>query len=162
MGRKLERPTVRTLQYLGNSSQGTWGYIQPVSAPLGYNPSVMKYKHFSVEERETIQTMWWEKRSMRDIAKVLGRSHTSVSREMRRNFPSRQKRYTPRLAEERAKENTHKRGRKERLKSLEVRSYVISHLKRRWSPEQISLRIKIDLGETISHEAIYQYIYHQV
>ena len=99
---------------------------------------------------------------MRDIAKVLGRSHTSVSREMRRNFPSRQKRYTPRLAEERAKENTHKRGRKERLKSLEVRSYVISHLKRRWSPEQISLRIKIDLGETISHEAIYQYIYHQV
>ncbi len=29
------------------------------------------------------------------------------------------------------------------------------YLKRRWSPEQIAGRIKRDLGETISHEAIY-------
>jgi IS30 family transposase len=122
----------------------------------------MKYKHFSVEERETIQTMWWERRSMREIAKVLGRSHTSVSREMKRNFPEKRKTYTPRLAQERATEKRKERGRKDRLKNEEVRAYVISHLKRRWSPEQISLRIKIDLEETLSHEAIYQYIYHQV
>ena len=43
---------------------------------------------------------------MRDIAKALGRSHTSVSREMRKNFPLEHKIYTPRLAQERAKENT--------------------------------------------------------
>jgi IS30 family transposase len=122
----------------------------------------MKYKHFSVEERELIQTMWWERRSMRDIAKALGRSHTSVSREMKRNFPKKRKVYTPRLAEERAVLKRKERGRKERLKNETVRTYVISHLKRRWSPEQISLRIKIDLKETLSHEAIYQYIYHQV
>lgn len=99
---------------------------------------------------------------MRDIAKVLGRSHTSVSREMKKNFPREHEVYTPRLAQKRAEENTHRRGREERLKSEKVRMYVIEHLKRRWSPEQISLRIKIDLKETISHEAIYQYIYHQV
>ncbi len=122
----------------------------------------MEYKHFSVEERELIQTMWWERRSMREIAKALGRSHTSVSREMKRNFPLSRKVYAPRLAQKRAEENTHKRGRKDRLKNDEVRAYVVSHLKRRWSPEQISLRIKIDLQKTISHEAIYQYIYHQV
>lgn len=99
---------------------------------------------------------------MREIAHALGRSHTSVSREMKRNFPKAFKRYTPRLAEERAVEQRKERGRKDRLKNEVVRRYVISHLKRRWSPEQISLRIKIDLKETLSHEAIYQYIYHQV
>jgi IS30 family transposase len=122
----------------------------------------MKYKHLSVEEREVIQTMQWEKKSMREIAKVLGRSHTSISREMKRNFPKKRKVYTPRLAQERAVEKRKERGRKDRLKNEQVRSYVISHLKRRWSPEQISLRIKIDLKETLSHEAIYQYIYHQI
>ncbi len=122
----------------------------------------MKFKHFSVEERETIQEMWWQRRSMREIAKTLGRSHTSVSREMKKNFPLTHKRYTPRLAEERAKKNASSRGRGHRLKNEAVRLYVVAHLKRRWSPEQISLRIKIDMKETISHEAIYQYIYHQV
>lgn len=122
----------------------------------------MKYNHFSIEERELIQTMWWERRSMRDIARALNRSHTSVSREMKRNFPLGYRRYTPRLAQERAVEKRKERGRKERLKNEELRSYVINNLRRRWSPEQISLRIRIDLKVTISHEAIYQYVYSRV
>jgi len=122
----------------------------------------MSYKHFSVEEREIIQTMWWERKSARAIAKVLGRSHTSVGREMKRNFPPQHKVYTPRLAEERAIEKRKSRGRKDRLKNKKVRDYVITHLKRRWSPEQISIRIKKDIKESISYEAIYQYIYAQI
>lgn len=122
----------------------------------------MKYKHFSIEERELIQTMWWERKSMRDIAKVLGRSHTSISREMKKNFPPEHKVYAPRLAQKRAVEKRKERGRKDRLKNEEIRSYVVKHLKRRWSPEQISMRIKIDLGLKISHEAIYQYVYSRV
>jgi transposase, IS30 family len=122
----------------------------------------MKYKHLNIKERELLQVMWWERRSMRYIARVLGRSHTSISRELKKNFPEEHEVYTPRLAEERAKINTRSRGRKDRLKSDAIRSYVITHLKRRWSPEQISIRIKIDLEECISHEAIYQYIYNQV
>jgi IS30 family transposase len=122
----------------------------------------MKYKHFSVEEREIIQTMWWERKSIRSIAAVLGRSHTSVSREMKRNFPQQHKVYAPRLAEARAVEKRKSRGRKDRLKNAQIKEYVITHLKRRWSPEQISIRIKMDIKETISHEAIYQYIYGQI
>ena len=71
-------------------------------------------------------------------------------------------RYTPRLANERAMAHRKMRGRKERLKNDSIRRYVVSHLKRRWSPEQISRRMKIDLGETISHEAIYQFVYARV
>jgi len=122
----------------------------------------MKYRHFSIEEREVIQSMWWERKSTRSIAEALGRSHTSVSREMKRNFPKEHKVYTPRLADIRAQKKRKERGRKDHLKDETVRSYVISHLKRRWSPEQISIRIPIDLNTTISHEAIYQYVYHQV
>jgi IS30 family transposase len=122
----------------------------------------MKYCHFSVEEREIIQSMWWERKSMRSIAKVLSRSHTSVSREMEKNFPAIHRRYSPRLAQQRAEYNRHRRGREDRLKNDNVRSYVVAHLRRRWSPEQISIRIHIDLGENISHEAIYQYVYNQV
>src|SRR3989338_4850764 len=122
----------------------------------------MPYNHFTIEERERLQTLWWERRSMRDIAKVLGRSHASVSRELRRNFPPEREQYTPRLAQERASAKKKERGRHERLKNDRVRAYVVTHLKRRWSPEQIALRIKIDMGERISHEAIYQYVYHQV
>ena len=106
--------------------------------------------------------MWWERRSMRDIAKALGRSHTSISREMRKNFPKLHQAYIPRLAQERAKKNTKRRGRKDRLKNEKVRTYVINQLRHRWSPEQISIRIKLDLNETISHEAIYQYVYSRV
>lgn len=99
---------------------------------------------------------------MRSIATMLGRSHTSVSREMKRNFPLEREQYTPRLAEARAVEKRKSRGRKDRLKNDRVRQYVITQLKHRWSPEQISLRIKKDLKETLSHEAIYQFIYAQI
>lgn len=122
----------------------------------------MKYQHFSVEEREKIQVLLWEKRSIRTIAKELKRSPSSVSREIRRNYPPQIHRYTPRIAHERAIQHRKRRGREERLKNNEVRSYVIAHLKRRWSPEQIAGTIEKELGETISHEAVYQYIYHHV
>lgn len=122
----------------------------------------MQYRHFSIEERETIQVLWWERRSVRAIARTLGRSVSSVSRELRRNFPPEHRVYTPRLAQERAEEHRTHRGRTERLKNNRVRAYVVTHLKRRWSPEQIAGSILDALGERISPEAIYQYIYAQI
>lgn len=106
--------------------------------------------------------MRWERRSIRAMAKALKRSPSSVSRELRRNFPPERKVYTPRLANDRALRKRKSRGRQDRLKSDRIREYVATHLKRRWSPEQIAGRIKTDLGQTISHEAIYQYIYAQI
>jgi len=54
------------------------------------------------------------------------------------------------------------RGRHDRLKNRLIRQYVTIHLKDGWSPEQISGRIQLDLKQSISHEAIYQFIYAQV
>lgn len=122
----------------------------------------MKYKHFTIEEREKMQEMLWQKSSIRSIAAVLGRSPSSVSRELQRNYPPEHKRYTPRLAHEKALKNRKNRGRSERLKNKQILSYVIEKLKRRWSPEQIAGKIQEEISETISHEAIYQYIYAQI
>ena len=121
----------------------------------------MAYTHFGVEEREKIQAGLWERRSIRSIAKQMCRSPSSVSREIKRNVPERPIYYTPRLAHERALKNRKHRGRTLRLKNGSIRNYVRQHLRLRWSPEQISGRMKIDLGETVSHEAIYQFIFAQ-
>lgn len=122
----------------------------------------MKFKHLGIEEREKLQELFWQKRSIRHIAGVLGRSPSSISREINRNIPA-QRRYTPRLAEERAFLKRKERGRKLRLKSGFIRRYVVAQLKAGYSPEQISGRLSVEYPkESISHEAIYQYIYHQV
>ena len=123
----------------------------------------MKYKHLSIEEREKIQELLWQKTSIRDIAKVIGRSVSSISRELKRNKPLLFDRYTPRIANEKALKKRKSRGRKLRLKSFFIRNYVIDHLKRGYSPEQIAGRLTLEYpNEKISHEAIYQYIYSEI
>lgn len=122
----------------------------------------MKYEHFSILEREKIQERLWQKESVRAIARSLGRSPSSVSREINRNRPL-ARRYTPRLANERALFKRTCRGREPRLKNNLVRYYTVTKLKDGWSPEQIAGRLPLEHpAETISHEAIYQFIYHQV
>jgi len=122
----------------------------------------MKYKHFSVEEREILQEGVWKGVSLRKISTSLGRSVSSVSRELRRNSSPEKHQYRPRKANERALEKRKSRGRKERLKNDRIRAYVAANLRRRLSPEQISGRIRLELNERISHEAIYQFIYAQI
>lgn len=119
----------------------------------------MKYNHFTIEEREKIQEMLWQKSSIRTISAEIGRSPSSVSREITRNIPLRRS-YRPRLANERALEKRKSRGRKLRLKSGFIRWYVASRLRAGYSPEQISGRLSYEYPDkSISYEAIYQYIY---
>lgn len=119
------------------------------------------YQQLSIEEREKIQAGLWERQSLRDIAAELGRSHTTLSRELRKNFPQERRVYTPRLAQKRAEARIKERGKRLRLKDEHIRQYVEAWLKQRWSPEQISGRLNIDHPDwpPISHEAIYQFIY---
>lgn len=122
----------------------------------------MKYKHLSILEREKIQELLWQKKSIRSIAKILNRSISSIAREIKKNIPLHYQ-YTPRLANERALKKRKCRGRKLRLKSYFIRRYVIDHLKMGYSPEQIAGRLSLEYPQyKISHEAIYQYIYYRV
>lgn len=117
----------------------------------------MQYNHLSIEEREKIQELLWQKKSMRYIATKLGRSPSSISREIQRNRPPERNRYTPRLAEERAIQKRSSRGVPKLEKDTALYAYVKCHLKLGWSPEQIAL-----VRGDISHEAIYQHVYRQI
>ena len=121
-----------------------------------------KYTQLTIEEREKIQKGIWEGKSLRSIAYELNRSPSSISREIKRNLPCHQLRYTPRLAQERAHTTTVQRGKRTRLKHPDIQRYVVEKLKNGYSPEQISGRFSSNQTKyTISHEAIYQFIYAQ-
>ena len=119
------------------------------------------YKHLSQEDREVIANMLSGGSSLGEIAKTVGRDRSTISRELNRNSPPERRRYVPCRAHARACERKAKANKHERLKNDLVRQYVKDGLAEGWSPEQISGRIRIDHpGQTINHEAIYQFIYH--
>lgn len=121
-----------------------------------------QYKQITDEERDWIGKMKFQGKSIRDIARFLARSPSSISREIQRNQGqmSGVNGYFPNVAHRlvvKRRSDTHKR---ERLKDKSVMGYVQEKLRNRWSPELIAGRLPIDLpGAKISHEAIYQWIY---
>lgn len=119
------------------------------------------YKQLKIEEREKIAIFRAQGKPAREIARLLGRDHSTVLREIARNgAPVNHGYYLPHRAQERSKTRKQESGKRKKLKSKFIRRYVREKLKIGWSPEQIAGRISVDIPEvTISHEAIYQYIY---
>ncbi len=116
------------------------------------------YRHFDHKERTLIY--WWRKEtlSLREIGRRLRRSHTSVSRELRRNRWCR-KEYFPRGAQILATTRRRRRAKRDRFKSKPVREYVHEKLHIGWTPELIAGRLKQQAQlPTVCHESIDQYI----
>ena len=121
----------------------------------------MKYKQLSLEEREIIVILLAKGLSSRKIAIVLGRSHRTISRELRRNAPYGQE-YIPCKAHAKYLKRTRKQRRKAPLKDPEILLYVRRMLReKQWSPETIAARLYLDTGLKIHHESIYRYVYHK-
>lgn len=119
------------------------------------------YVHLSLDERDAITIMLSEQRSLGDIAQALGRSTSTISRELTRNSSPEYKLYLSHRAHGRAEGRRQHASRRRRLKDDRIVAYVTAQLQEGWSPEQIAGRIALDYpGLSISHEAIYQYIYH--
>ncbi len=122
-----------------------------------------RYTHLTKEERDMIAVLLAKELSLSGIARKIGRHKSTIVRELNRNAPPTYKGYyLSHKAQERAKNRwatTHKR---ERLKNQVIRKYVEDNLRKGWSPEIIAGRLSIDMaGDSISHEAIYQYIYEE-
>jgi IS30 family transposase len=95
-----------------------------------------------------------------EIARLLGRSRSTLWRELRRNRSPWSGVYLDLAAQQRTRDRIGQAHRRNRLKSERVRDYVSEKLEQGWSPELIAGRIGLDLaGCSVSHEAIYQYIY---
>lgn len=122
-----------------------------------------KYNRLTLSERVIIETLLKENRSKSYIAEQLGRSRSTISREINRWLGSRFY-YTAELANEYAKHLNNTKRYKDKItlnSSLRVQVYrgLLSGL----SPELISGRLKLlypnDQSMNISYESIYRYIY---
>lgn len=122
------------------------------------------YQRLSYRERVIIETLWAEKRSKTFIANQLNRDKSTVSRELNKWIQNDFDTYDARLAHWCAQEDYLTKRKLDRITQYSVlRFYVFRGLLRKWSPEQISGRIKRDYPEDplmrISYESIYAYIY---
>lgn len=117
------------------------------------------YSHLTLEERERLYAGIESGKSLREIAKELGRDHSTLSRELRRNAKY-GKPYIPCKAQEKTDKRAKEQRRKAPLKNPLVFVYVRQKLRKGLSPEQIAGRLSIDHpGYTIDDETIYRYIY---
>lgn len=119
-----------------------------------------QYNQLNLKEREQLHLLIWDKLSIRQMAKIMDRSPSTISREIKRNTPPIHRRYTPHLAQEKYHQRKVKARQRPRLKDPHIVNYVLEKLKLGWSPELIAGRWnQVNPQLPISHEAIYQYIY---
>lgn len=118
----------------------------------------MKYRHLTFEDRIYIEVWQWERKSLSYIATRLGVHPSTISRELKRGATGTLGiGYRADLAEQKRRILGSKKGRKRKIVGA-TGQLVSSLIRRGWSPEQISGRFRIENVESLSHEAIYQFV----
>jgi len=116
----------------------------------------MAYKQLTEIERYQIEALKREGFTQSAIARLLGRSRSTINREIGRNSDA--KGYRGGLAVKRT-DRRRQGGRKKIKLDVLMQSIIKSLLGEHYSPEQISGRLKLALGVEISHETIYKHIW---
>ena len=121
-------------------------------------------RHLSFQDRLAIAFAREKGLSVRQIGRAIGRSPSTVSRELARHS-ERQRGYQPHRAQVRT-ERSRQRPQVSKLAGNDVlREWVQGKLDRKWSPEQISRKLVEEFPDQetmrVSHETIYQSIYVQ-
>jgi len=138
---------------------------------INNGPGQVSGRYLSFEEREEIAVGRAAGRSMRAIAAQLGRSVSTISRELARNSqaawgrPQGYRRYRASVAQRTAEQRA-RRPKTAKLAAHSVlRQRVQADLIACWSPEQISARLTAEFPDRpemwVSHETIYQSLYVQ-
>jgi IS30 family transposase len=117
----------------------------------------MKYRQITSGERYAIGALRRRGLSARAIATELGRSHTTISRELKRNLSS-QGRYTPFKANQKCRGRRTRSRRNARI-TTETWATVDRYLGLDWSPEQVAGFLRVENVLTISHESIYLHVW---
>jgi IS30 family transposase len=126
--------------------------------------TVKKHRRLTIKERVQIETLLNENKSKAYIAKSLNRARSTIGREINKWVQNKEDNYNAELAHWNAKDDyANKRNRDKISTHSLLRFFVYKGLLSNWTPEQISGRLKElypnDPIMSISHEAIYRYIY---
>ena len=121
----------------------------------------METKHhtkLSAQERDVIAVWLGGGVKIREIARRLERSPSTISDEIKRN--SFKDHYVAIHAQAVSCRRKQEAGKRQPLKDSETYSYVLDKLQQGWSPEQIAGRLKLEYAQTvICHETIYAFVY---
>ncbi len=118
----------------------------------------MRYTQLQYKERIELAQLYSEGNSINKIAKIMERSKSTISRELKRNKSH--DNYWP--------DNAHRLSQYRRLRGNKINNnrdlqmFIWQHLVyKRWSPEQIAgwLKVNQPIFGTVSHETIYSWIY---
>lgn len=117
----------------------------------------------AIEEREIVSRELSRSRSARFIGKLLGRHHSAISREIDRNGGRDDYRAVD--AQRRCDENRARPKERKLEASARLHDAVDDGLAQRWSPKQISRRLREDHPDDesmwVSHETVYECLYLQ-
>lgn len=123
-----------------------------------------RFTNLSLDERRMIARMLQAKMPKSQIAQMLGRDRSTITREIRRNWwhdtdVPQADGYWHMTAQSQADRRRSRRRKLERLP--ELRAEVIRCLQEGWSPEQIAGRLRIETAapHKLCHETIYRYVY---
>ena len=120
---------------------------------------IKKYVHLNLNEREQLSTLRQQGLTFREIALILDRDHTSLSRKYRKNSRY-YRQYQPCQAQKKAEKIAVRQRTKAPLKSHEIYLFVRKGLRKKWSPETIAGRLPRELsGCHIDDDTIYEYVY---
>lgn len=122
----------------------------------------MPYHHLTAFERGQIQALFATGAGPNEIALELGRSSSTVSRELRRN-EAKSGHYNAQRAQDRYHEVRQECVRTRSLDHLPLRQYVVDCIFSGYSPEEVAGRLRLDFPAQprmrVSHETIYRTIY---
>jgi IS30 family transposase len=153
----------------GVSITVAWQWVRQVGGVMppdfSNSPEPVTIRRLSLHEREEIACRRAAGHGVREIAAVLGRDPSTISRELQRGAVRRKTGYRATVAQALADQ----RARRPKTRILEIndelREHVQHRLQEKDSPEQISRRLLIDYPSDrtmrISHETIYRCLYVQ-
>ncbi len=118
----------------------------------------MRYHQLTSEERCALSALRKQGLNQSQIARALGRHRSTISRELRRNARQKPHWYRPFNACEMTRGRRYRSRRNWRFTDADL-ALVRSRLELRWSPEQISGRLRAEGLLRISHETMNRYVW---
>lgn len=118
-----------------------------------------RYRQLSKDERDRLSLLRVQGKPLREIAGLIGRDVSTISRELKRNSRPFHGDYLPLRAQDFSDARKTAGHERDRLRKPGLKRFVRRMMRHGWSPERISGRLGALGLPTVSHEAIYQWIY---
>ena len=107
--------------------------------------------HLTIQERDRISQLWHQGTEQKEIARTIGRSAATISRELRRNRTGND--YFAGQAQQQARRRRSERPLQRKMDDPQLNESVRQGLTQQWAPEQIAGRLKDQHPDSPSRNA---------